>query len=82
MQDLQGWMWITVHQIFFCDRRSRSQNSHSCGILTLDRRYFVTLLDISLLSSLFAVSFCYFRITKRAPGHNHENAIYQLEHCA
>ena len=30
---LQGWKWITVHQIWFRDRRSRNQNCYSGGIL-------------------------------------------------
>ena len=35
VQELQGLKWITVHQIWFIDRRSRDQTCHSCENLPL-----------------------------------------------
>ena len=40
-------------------------------------RSFVSLVDISLLSSLLAIFSSYFKIVKQAPGQNHENTICQ-----
>ena len=61
---LQGWRWITVHQIWFYDRQPRSQNCHSGETLNflsifLPYWYF-------LLSSLLMFSFSYFKIKNKA----------------
>ena len=39
--------------------------------------YFVSSVNISLLSSLLGIFTSYFEITKQAPGYNHENTIHQ-----
>ena len=51
---LQGRKWITVHQTWFLDRRSKNQNCYSCGIFTLFA-IILSLVNISLFSSLLAI---------------------------
>ena len=45
------------------------------------RRYFISLVNISFLPLLLASFSSYFKIIKQAPGHNHDNTVYQTGQC-
>ena len=75
----------TSSNLISSDRRSRNKNSHSCGIITFFRRHFVSVVNISSLSSLLADFFFLFKAykvsLKQASGLNHKNTINQSGKC-
>ena len=46
-------------------------------IVSVEFGYFASMVNISLLSSLFAIFSSFFKIIKQASDHNHERAIYR-----